>query len=267
MCPSTTSKRLAIVGDQAGREVLPAQRQDLVARRAVVGGRACARRRAGWRRMRRGRRSRVVMRVFVVSSVARSVRRQSCDDRPVRLGPAVAEELPGVADLADQVEVEVGDHDVVAVAAADGEHLAARVAEVALAVELADPPGLLEAGPVDRADEVAVGDRVRRLLELPEVFGQPGDRRRRVEDDLRPVQAEAAGPFGEVAVVADVDADLADPGVEDRVAEVAGPEVELLPEARGRSAGCASCGTCRGSGRRRRSPPPCCSRRPVSSSS
>jgi hypothetical protein len=34
-----------------------------------------------------------------------------------------------------------------------------------------------------------------------------------------------------VAVVADVDADLADGGVEHRVAEVAGPEVELLPEA------------------------------------
>jgi hypothetical protein len=34
-----------------------------------------------------------------------------------------------------------------------------------------------------------------------------------------------------VPVVADVDADLADRGVEDRVAQVAGTEVELLPEA------------------------------------
>jgi hypothetical protein len=34
-----------------------------------------------------------------------------------------------------------------------------------------------------------------------------------------------------VPVVADVDADLADGGLEDRVPEVPGPEVELLPEA------------------------------------
>ena len=58
-------------------------------------------------------------------------------------------------------------------------------------------------------DEVAVGDRVRRLLELPEVLRQPGDGRRGVEDDLGAVQAERARAFREVAVVADVDADLA----------------------------------------------------------
>ncbi len=40
-----------------------------------------------------------------------------------------------------------------------------------------------------------------------------------------------APALGEVAVVADVDADLADGGVEDRPAEIAGAEVELLPEA------------------------------------
>lgn len=34
-------------------------------------------------------------------------------NRPVGLRPAVAEELPHVADLADQVEIHVGDHDVV----------------------------------------------------------------------------------------------------------------------------------------------------------
>src|SRR4051812_45888985 len=73
---------------------------------------------------------------------------------PVGLRPAVAEELPDVPHLADQVQVQVGDHDVIAVALADREHLPARVAEVALAVELADPPRLLEPRPVDRPDEV-----------------------------------------------------------------------------------------------------------------
>src|SRR5205085_1258120 len=83
----------------------------------------------------------------------------------------------------------------------------------------ADAPRLLETGPVDGADEVLVGHRVRRLLQLPQVLRQARDGGRRVEDDLGPGQAEAAGALGEVAVVADVDADLADARVEDRVAE------------------------------------------------
>jgi hypothetical protein len=68
------------------------------------------------------------------------------------------------------------------------------------------------------------------LLELPQVLTQAGDRRRRVEDDLGAVEAEFAPALGEVAVVTDIDADLTDRGVEDRIAEVAGPKVELLPE-------------------------------------
>ena len=112
-----------------------------------------------------------------------------------------------------------------------GEDLAARIAEVALAVELADPPRLFPAGAIDRADEIAVGDGVGRLLQLPEVFRQAGDRGRWIEDDLRPVQAQAARPFGKMAVVADVDADLGEPRREDRIAEIARPEVILLPEA------------------------------------
>src|SRR5262249_37606950 len=80
--------------------------------------------------------------------------------RAVRLRPAVAVELPDVPHLADQVEVEVGQHDVVGVALADGQHLAPWVAEVALAVELADPPRLLVPRPVDRPHEVGVGHRV-----------------------------------------------------------------------------------------------------------
>ena len=53
---------------------------------------------------------------------------------------------------------------------------------------------------------------------------------RRVEHDLGAVEAEAAPALGEVAVVADVDADLADGGVEHRIPDVAGREIELLPE-------------------------------------
>jgi len=84
---------------------------------------------------------------------------------------------------------------------------------------------------VDGADEVTVGDGVGGLFEFPEVFAEAGDGGGRVEDDLGAVQAEGAGAFGKVAVVADVDADFGEAEVEDGEAEVAGAEVEFFPEA------------------------------------
>ena len=105
------------------------------------------------------------------------------------------------------------------------------LAEVARAIKLADVPGRLGADAVDGGDEIAVGGGVRGLLQLPEIFAQAGDGGRGVEDDLGAVQAEAARAFGKMAVVADVDADLGEAEVEDGVAEVAGAEIKLLPEA------------------------------------
>src|SRR5262252_7945830 len=61
-------------------------------------------------------------------------------DAGVGLGAAVAEELPGVADVGDEVEVEVRDEHFVFVARGLGDDLAARVAEIGLTVELADVP-------------------------------------------------------------------------------------------------------------------------------
>ena len=72
---------------------------------------------------------------------------------------------------------------------------------------------------------------MRRLLELPQVLREAGHGRTRVEDDLRAVQAEQTRPFGKVTVVTDVDADGRVPRLEDRIPEVAGLEVVLLPEA------------------------------------
>src|ERR1043165_6398380 len=160
-----------------------------------------------------------------------------CDLEPyqsvVRFRPAIPVELPRVAHLADFLEVELRGDEGVLVALAGGEELAARIAEVALPVKLADVPRPFVADAVDGADEVAVGDSVRGLLEFPEILGEAGDGRGRIEHDLRAVQPELARPLGEVPVVADVDADLAVRRVEDWVAEVAGTEVELLPEAGG----------------------------------
>src|SRR5215207_3997583 len=108
--------------------------------------------------------------------------------------------------------------------------LALGVGEVGRAVEVVVAE-VLDAHPVDGADEVLVRHRGRRLLQSPEIVGQPAAGGRRVEDDLRTVEPQRPPALREVPVVADVDPDAADRGVEGRIAEVAGPEVELLPEA------------------------------------
>ena len=91
-------------------------------------------------------------------------------DRPVSIRSTVAEELPRIADLADLVHIEIGDDKFVLITCADGEHLAARVAEIALAVEFADVPRRLRADAVDRSDKITVGDGVGGLFEFPKIF-------------------------------------------------------------------------------------------------
>src|ERR1035437_1660609 len=149
----------------------------------------------------------------------------------IHVGTAVAEELPGVAYFGDHIEIEVGGEDFVLVAARLREDAAARIAEVALSVEFADIPRSLAAPAVDGAHEIAVGHGVRGLLQLPQILAEAGHGGRWVEDDLGAGQSQGARAFGEVAVVADVDADLDEAEVEHREAEVAGAEVELLRKA------------------------------------
>src|SRR5262249_6952367 len=111
---------------------------------------------------------------------------------PVRLGAAITIELPRLAHLLDHLEVGHADDELVLVLAGGADEVAARVDEVARSVEFADVPRRLGPDAVRRRDEVPVGHRVRRLLELPEVLRQTGDGRRRIEDDLRAVQPEEA---------------------------------------------------------------------------
>src|SRR5688572_1020626 len=127
------------------------------------------------------------------------------DQSAVRFRPTIAEELPDVPHLSNLVEVQFRRDELVAIARRLRYELSARVAEVALAVELADAPRLLVSDAVDRADEERVRHRVRRLLELPQIFRQPRNRRGRIEHDFRAVQPELARAFGEMAIVADVD--------------------------------------------------------------
>jgi len=62
---------------------------------------------------------------------ARPLRRR---DRPIGFRAAVAVEWPRVAHLADHVQIQVGHDDVIGIAGGGGQDLAARIAEVALAV-------------------------------------------------------------------------------------------------------------------------------------
>ena len=93
-------------------------------------------------------------------------------------------------------------------------------------------PRLFGAHAIDRRDEILIRDGVRGLFEFPEVFGEAGDRGRRIEDDFGAVQAENARALGKMAVVADVDADSAEARLENGIAGVARREIKFLPEAR-----------------------------------
>src|SRR5262249_21209791 len=142
----------------------------------------------------------------------------------------IAEELPGVAHLANQFQIQIGHDQRVLIAGRLRDDLAARVTEVTLPIELADVPGLLMSHAIDRADEVAVGNRVRRLFQLPKIFGQPSHGGRGIENDLGAVQPERPGAFRKVAVVTDVDTDARVRSIESREAEIARLEIKFLPE-------------------------------------
>src|SRR5882762_8022016 len=145
---------------------------------------------------------------------------------------AVTVKLPGIADFLNFIEIQFSDQQLILVAAGLLNDFPARVAEIALAVEFADLPGMLGADAVDGRDEISVSNRVRWLLEFPKIFGEAGDSGRRVIDDFRAVEAEDSRAFREVAVVADVHADTGITSLEDRVAGVSRREVKLFPETR-----------------------------------
>src|SRR5690242_2107981 len=77
-----------------------------------------------------------------------------CRDGRIRLRPPVTIKLPGIADLANQVEIKIRDDNVVGVPRAFGQNAAARVAEVTLSIEFPDPPRLFPGGAINRAHKV-----------------------------------------------------------------------------------------------------------------
>src|SRR5260370_13288172 len=131
-------------------------------------------------------------------------RRTRAGDFSVGFRAAIAVELPGVTDFLDFIEIQLGDKELILVAAGLLDDFAARIAEITLAVELADLPGSFGADAIAGGNQIAVGDGVGGLFEFPEILGEARDGGGRVVDNFRAVEAEDAGAFREVAAPARV---------------------------------------------------------------
>src|SRR5438445_783973 len=139
---------------------------------------------------------------------------------PIHVRAPVPVELPGVPHLAYEIQIEVGDEELLVFLRSLRDDLAARVREVARAVVVVRTELFLLSDTIDRPHPVAVRDGMGGLLDEPKVHRQPARGGRGNEDELRSVKAEHPRALGEVAVVADVHADLPHGGVENRLVEV-----------------------------------------------
>ena len=92
------------------------------------------------------------------------------DQVSIALRAAVAIELPNVSDFTNLIEIQVSDHKLIGIAGSLSNDLASRAAEVALSIELAYIPRLFMSDSIDRADEVAIRNCVRRLLQFPQLL-------------------------------------------------------------------------------------------------
>src|SRR5205823_763140 len=167
-----------------------------------------------------------------VPSMTVPPRKTSSDigQRSIQLGSTIAIELPLCTHFGNHREIALGVDEFVAIAAGLRQNAAARITEIALSVKFADVPRLLVSDPIVGADEIAICHGMRRLLELPQIFGMAGRGGARNEDDLGAAQAQRSRALGEMAVVADVDADPRKARLEGRITQIAGPEIKLFPE-------------------------------------
>lgn len=95
--------------------------------------------------------------------------------------------MPGVAHFSNHVEIQIGHDQRILITRCFRKHATPRIAKVTLPVKLSNVPRLFMAYAIDGADKVTVGDSVSRLFQLPQVLRKPGDRGRRIENDLRSV--------------------------------------------------------------------------------
>src|SRR5260370_17172462 len=93
-----------------------------------------------------------------------------CHQLSIAIRSSIAVELPGVSYFANQIQIQIRDHQRILITGRLRNDLSARIAEITLAIELADVPGPFVADAINRAHEVSVGDGVPALLPLPELF-------------------------------------------------------------------------------------------------
>src|SRR5439155_6086445 len=137
--------------------------------------------------------------------------------------------MPGVAHFPNHVEVQISNHHCILIAGRLRDDLTARIAEVTLAIELADVPRLLVSNTIDGPDKVTIGNCVCRLFQLPKILRQARNCCRWIEDDLSAVQTEGASAFGKVPVIANVNADAREGRVECRITQIARTKIKLFP--------------------------------------
>src|SRR5665213_652062 len=150
---------------------------------------------------------------------------------PVAIWPTITIERPRVADVGEYAHVKVTNNELILGARGvlpnfltSGIHKVRGPVEIVV-TEFFGPHS------IDRSDEVLVCYRGGWLFKVPKMRRQPATGCRRIEHDSSARESEGPPTFGEVAVVADIDADGSNGGVKDRIAQIAGSKVKLLPEA------------------------------------
>ncbi len=139
-------------------------------------------------------------------------------------------ELARIAHLADRVEVQILNDELLFVGVTDvADELTPRGAEVALSASVVVPEVVLNPHPVDGPHEAAIGDRMAGLFDAPQVLGQAPRGRLGDENDLGSMEAQQSRTLWEKAVIADAHAHPADRRIEDRVAQLSRAKVEVLP--------------------------------------
>src|ERR1700689_4197216 len=117
-------------------------------------------------------------------------------DRSIAFRPTITKELPDFTNFRDHVQVKVGDHYFVFIPAGLGDNFAARIAEVALAVELPNAPWLFDAHAVDSAHKITIGYRVGGLFEFPQILRETCHGCRRIEYISAPFNPRMRAPSG-----------------------------------------------------------------------
>src|SRR5258705_8765405 len=125
--------------------------------------------------------------------------------------------MPCCAGLLNFIHSQISDQKLGLIAAGLRNDFTSRIAEITFAVELPDFPRLLCAYAIDGGNKIGVRDRVRGLLELPQIFGETSDRGGRIVDNLSAVQTENARALRKMAIVTDVHADSSVTCFENRI--------------------------------------------------